>query len=155
MATIFILLVIYVLILIRLEPSLKSKKSTEVNLNSEIQQQSQKKNPGKNSIQPTTLVETKEIVEELPRTLEPLEKPKAQFQTLKEPTPPPPKEVSKTKELITHEAKKIPKKGGPPGCSYYFGYLGQLPKNTPIPDECLGCLKIMECLIKRSTNSTT
>jgi hypothetical protein len=34
------------------------------------------------------------------------------------------------------------------GCSHYFGYLGEYPKNTPIPNECLTCIKIMECLSK-------
>jgi hypothetical protein len=31
-------------------------------------------------------------------------------------------------------------------CPHYFGYLKKLPKNVPIPDECLGCVRIMECL---------
>ena len=131
MAGIFILIVLYVALLIHLKPSLKSKKSHEAELNFEIRQQSPEEEPVETSVQPTIPVETKGIVEE----------PKAEVQTPKEPVPPPPKE--------------IPKKGGPPGCSYYFGYLGELPKNTPIPDECLGCLKLMECLTKRSTKSKT
>ena len=32
-------------------------------------------------------------------------------------------------------------------CLHYFGYLGGLPKNTPIPGECFGCQKIVDCLI--------
>jgi len=39
-------------------------------------------------------------------------------------------------------------KTGVQGCSHYFGYLGGHPKNTPIPNECLTCIKIMECLSK-------
>jgi hypothetical protein len=31
-------------------------------------------------------------------------------------------------------------------CSQYFGYLRTLPKNTSIPDECLGCSQIVDCL---------
>ena len=30
-------------------------------------------------------------------------------------------------------------------CKYRFGYLRTLPKNEPIPDECLSCDKIIEC----------
>jgi hypothetical protein len=36
----------------------------------------------------------------------------------------------------------------PSGCPYHFGYLREHPKNTPIPNECLTCTKIMECLSK-------
>jgi cytoskeletal protein RodZ len=32
-------------------------------------------------------------------------------------------------------------------CFHFFGYLGGLPKNTPIPGECFGCEKIVDCLI--------
>jgi hypothetical protein len=32
------------------------------------------------------------------------------------------------------------------GCPHYFGYLKEHPKHTPIPNECLTCTRIMECL---------
>jgi cytoskeletal protein RodZ len=31
-------------------------------------------------------------------------------------------------------------------CMHEFGYLGTLPKNSKIPDECLGCSRIVKCL---------
>ena len=31
------------------------------------------------------------------------------------------------------------------GCKFKPGYLGSLPKNKPIPDECFGCPKLVEC----------
>jgi len=37
-------------------------------------------------------------------------------------------------------------------CLHEFGYLRTLPKNTPIPDECFGCSKIVECLVKAKQN---
>jgi len=37
-------------------------------------------------------------------------------------------------------------------CIHFYGYLHSLPKNTPIPDECFGCVKIVDCLI--NPNST-
>lgn len=30
-------------------------------------------------------------------------------------------------------------------CPYGFGYLKNLDKDAPIPDECLSCSRIMEC----------
>ena len=31
-------------------------------------------------------------------------------------------------------------------CSHELGYLKRRPKNTPIPEECLTCNKMIECL---------
>ena len=31
-------------------------------------------------------------------------------------------------------------------CPHYFGYLKRHAKNTSIPDECLNCPRIVECL---------
>lgn len=35
------------------------------------------------------------------------------------------------------------------GCPHHFGFLGGLPKNTPIPEECFGCQKIVDCLVTK------
>jgi type IV secretory pathway VirB10-like protein len=34
------------------------------------------------------------------------------------------------------------------GCVHKFGYLKTVPRNTPIPDECFGCPRILECLMQ-------
>jgi hypothetical protein len=31
-------------------------------------------------------------------------------------------------------------------CTHYLGYLKRRPKNTPIPEECLTCNKMIECM---------
>ena len=31
-------------------------------------------------------------------------------------------------------------------CAHHFGYLKGLQKNKPVPDECFGCPKVMQCL---------
>jgi hypothetical protein len=31
-------------------------------------------------------------------------------------------------------------------CVHIFGYLRNMPRNTPVPDECFGCPKVMQCL---------
>ncbi|MCW3982079.1 MAG: hypothetical protein NWE81_03080 [Candidatus Bathyarchaeota archaeon] len=36
--------------------------------------------------------------------------------------------------------------GSPPNCTHFFGYLRKMPKDATIPDGCLGCLKMVECL---------
>ncbi|MEM1565516.1 MAG: hypothetical protein QW510_00280 [Candidatus Bathyarchaeia archaeon] len=33
------------------------------------------------------------------------------------------------------------------GCPRFFGFLKKRPKNMPIPDECLTCDKMIECLM--------
>ena len=32
-------------------------------------------------------------------------------------------------------------------CPHYLGYLKERPKNTPIPDTCLSCPEIVQCLL--------
>jgi DNA-directed RNA polymerase subunit RPC12/RpoP len=32
------------------------------------------------------------------------------------------------------------------GCTHHLGYLKRRPKNTPIPEECLTCSKMIECM---------
>ncbi|MBE0511714.1 hypothetical protein IBX38_01545, partial [Candidatus Bathyarchaeota archaeon] len=34
---------------------------------------------------------------------------------------------------------------GPSRCAGYLGYLARLPKNDPIPRECLTCPKVLDC----------
>ena len=50
-------------------------------------------------------------------------------------------------EKRVHEARvdKGAKKEAAPECKHQFGYLRTLPKNVPIPTECLGCDRIIEC----------
>ena len=48
----------------------------------------------------------------------------------------------------SQEAKKPASKASEDkDCFHFFGYLGGLPKNTPIPGECFGCQRIVDCLI--------
>ena len=32
-------------------------------------------------------------------------------------------------------------------CEHFFGYLGKRPKDTAIPEDCLTCEKMIECMI--------
>jgi len=62
------------------------------------------------------------------------------------------KDVSKQRmlkeETVGSVERREKEKTGVQYCPHYFGYLGEHPKNTPIPNECLTCTKIMECLSK-------
>jgi hypothetical protein len=49
--------------------------------------------------------------------------------------------IAKEETLDAAEPEKSEKE-----CAHQFGYLYALPKNTSIPNECLGCPKIVECL---------
>lgn len=37
-------------------------------------------------------------------------------------------------------------KNKPAGCAHFLGYLKTRPKGSPIPDECLLCAAIIECM---------
>ncbi|HDI06825.1 MAG TPA: hypothetical protein ENF76_00465 [Candidatus Bathyarchaeota archaeon] len=37
----------------------------------------------------------------------------------------------------------------PKNCPFHFGFLSSLPKNCPVPDECLTCPKIIQCSVRR------
>ena len=55
---------------------------------------------------------------------------------------------TRKKDMIVE--KKTPEtkqsKKSRPICLHSFGYLRTLPKNASLPDECLGCSQIIECL---------
>jgi len=37
-------------------------------------------------------------------------------------------------------------------CVHFFGYLIEYPKNLPIPEECFGCVKTIECMNGQKDN---
>ena len=50
--------------------------------------------------------------------------------------------VAKKTEKINAKSEKIA------GCKHFFGFLKKRPKNSPIPDECLTCSRMIECLTR-------
>jgi len=40
------------------------------------------------------------------------------------------------------------KEKGPSECPHHLGYLANRPKDAPIPQECLVCPKIVDCMLK-------
>ena len=49
--------------------------------------------------------------------------------------------------VLGKKQKKIESPEQLTGCPHYFGYLKKRPKNTPIPDTCLTCQKMIQCLL--------
>ncbi len=47
------------------------------------------------------------------------------------------------------EKTEISENSKPQGCSHYVGYLmKEHPRKTPIPNECITCEKINQCLLR-------
>jgi len=64
------------------------------------------------------------------------------------------KEEPKTEPLVKEEPEKAPKteqsakkENGSSGCPEAFGYLANRPPETPIPQECLVCPKMVDCML--------
>lgn len=56
--------------------------------------------------------------------------------------------LEKVVEAISNQAPVESDKKGKDAtkCPHTFGYLSKLEKNSPIPEECLLCSKLMECM---------
>ncbi len=52
---------------------------------------------------------------------------------------------SRQKKVHEEGFERSPRKETTPECRHRFGYLQTLPRNAPIPDECLSCDRIIEC----------
>jgi DNA-directed RNA polymerase subunit RPC12/RpoP len=56
-------------------------------------------------------------------------------------------EVDKAEEEANSLGMSIEEPAGAAvGCGHYLGFLKSRPKNTPIPEECLTCSKMIECM---------
>ena len=68
--------------------------------------------------------------------------PNPKVEVIEKPRPMPKAPAKTEKTEISQDTK-------PPGCAYYLGYLTkEHPRRTPIPNECITCIKIDECLLR-------
>jgi len=58
----------------------------------------------------------------------------------------PPETVSKISESSKEAPAETTKEPGPPGCPYHLGYLRSRPRDSFVPDACLSCPRILDCL---------
>jgi hypothetical protein len=79
-----------------------------------------------------------EAPEKAVKTIETVREPEKPLEQVK------PQKIIEEREVPTAPQRHIHER--PPGCLHFFGYLKNMPKNTLIPDECLRCSKIVECL---------
>lgn len=54
------------------------------------------------------------------------------------------KELDRLKQVLRVTIKKVGLRDH--DCSHYMGYLFSFPRNRPIPNECMGCPEVFECL---------
>jgi len=122
--TLVIFMLLYLIVLVKLKPSTEGEKTPKTG---SLKQTIRKTFSTERQKRPVISYKTRE---------EPAEKVKVIER---------PKPVS----TVSVETEKTEFSRGtqPSGCPYHFGYLKQHPKNTPIPNECFTCTKIMECLV--------
>ncbi|MCZ2808036.1 MAG: hypothetical protein O2V44_01620 [Candidatus Bathyarchaeota archaeon] len=72
------------------------------------------------------------------------------------------KEEPKTEPFVKEEPKEesktepsVEKESGSSGCPQSFGYLANRPKDTPIPQECLVCPKMVDCMLSPRESETS
>ena len=98
-----------------------------------------------------SLVEQASVSKVIVKATEPVIKP---TEPVIKPTEPviKPKKMAKQREVQVKKTKKAFYLFGETkfeGCQHRFGYLG-LQDDKPIPDECFGCSRVIECFKKRS-----
>jgi len=136
MAVVTLILILYAVLLVKLKPSKETESKSDFKRYSESLEK------------PTATAETKKIATEPPALSVGAQKISAQ-----------PTETIQAKAIVeTVENQKTKKDKEEKksfllfgerefeGCAHKFGYLKNLPKNTPIPDECFGCPRIVDCL---------
>jgi hypothetical protein len=149
----------FVVLLMKLNPSAEKEENFETQIGVDRQKPLQTshfapQNPQPNRVDPPRI--------EVPRTVE---KPLAVSATIgggsvqtKQVTPPP---IPPLRE--SRETPRSPEKNGAQmkteafpsrkDCIHHFGYLRTFPKNSPIPDECFGCERIVDCLVNNNKRS--
>lgn len=59
-----------------------------------------------------------------------------------------PKETEEEEKVYAEEHVEISEKSS--GCSYHLGYLSERSSKDKIPDECMMCKDIVECMLKKT-----
>jgi hypothetical protein len=156
--TVVALFLTFVLILMKLNPSTETKASSSQQPKMPLEKEKQPETPPQlKAIPPLRPPEAKISSDKPPVPLAPAVKP----------SPAPAPIRHETLPSVRSEIREVPKQGKPTApskaeltptrkdCIHFYGYLHSLPKNTPIPDECFGCSKIVDCLISPNSSSNS
>jgi hypothetical protein len=46
-------------------------------------------------------------------------------------------------------AEKIARASCPENCQHWYGYLSQKDRSDPIPQDCIECGKVIECMVNK------
>jgi len=147
LAGIVVLVIIFITILMKLNPSTEKKETLKTETKVE-RQKPPEISPIAAQTPPPAKIDVPRVTERPPVAVSPTIG-GASLQTSQE-TPAPTR--SESREIPKPEKTVTPAKtdtaSSKRDCLHYFGYLRTVPKNAPIPDECFGCPKIVECLVK-------
>ena len=150
-ATVVALFVVFVLVLMKLNHSTETKEHREKEKPVQIPNQLPQAFP------PPKPLEVKASNGKPPTpTNPPVRTAPAQTQTRQQPSTPVRSEIRETpKQDKTVPPARVELTPTRKDCLHHYGYLHSLPKNTPIPDECFGCPKIVDCLVSSNSNSNS
>jgi len=145
------LFILFITVLMKLNPSTEKRQKLEARNKME-----RPKPPVTSPIEPRNLppkrIDAPRVTEKPATVISP----KIESSSLPAKSETPASTITESKEVPTLEKTVTPKKAetnnsSKRDCLHQFGYLRTLPKNAPIPDECFGCPRVVECLVKAKT----
>jgi len=147
MAAVVVLFTLFITVLMKLNPSTETRKKPEPEITIERQKPPQtpliaQRSPPPPKTEVPKLTEKTSISVNPPIRESPIQA-KQERPTI---TRSESREILKPeKPMVQVKTESAPSRKD---CLHQFGYLRTLPKNAPIPDECFGCTKIVECLVQ-------
>jgi len=156
-AAVVTLFILFVTVLMKLSPSTETKEKlqTGMQFENEVETEKHKSPQTPSPIIPqnqslTRINNTQRVAQKLPVAVTPQIGGSSTQSKQEIPTPTPtfnqPQEIPKPEKTVP--PTKPESASSKRDCLHHFGYLRTLPKNAPIPDECFGCQKIVECLVQ-------
>ncbi len=121
-----ILVVLYLIVLIKLNPSTEREKNSRPK---SLKQNVHEVFSNEQRSSPVTPYENREEPEERVNVVE--------------------RPGSTSMGSVETEEIKFSRNNQSLGCPHHFGYLKEHQKNAPIPNECLTCTKLMMCLARK------
>jgi hypothetical protein len=147
MAAVVALFIVFITVLMKLNPSTEKKENFETQIKVESKKLLPTSPIAPRNPPPPTKTDVPRVTEKPLLAISPTIG--GSSTQAKQETPAP---TSSESREISKQAKTEPV-SSKRDCLHQFGYLRTFPKNSPIPDECFGCPKIVECLINNTKNS--
>lgn len=139
-AAILILAALYIVILLKLKPSTKNKDQHKKDVLPE-----KREPPPQNGLIFVNSLKTKEKATPPQGAQTQVNSQKIEHPLAKTSATRPSAPEDRNQEAPKHVVKQETRPSNL-HCAHHFGYLRTLPKNTPIPSECLGCRQVVDCM---------